>query len=514
MQTPIVSRTADTWTSTKQLASNSSYTNHAAVLLRDGKVLIAGGSGQSGESFTMTQLFDPSTTTWTQAGNLNTARPFDPTATLLVNGKVLLVGKPFSPGDKTAELYDPATNTWTKTTDMNFARAEQTTTLLSDGRVLVVGGMGDAGKTAELYNPADGTFTRTGGDPTVARSNHTATLLPSGKVLVAGGTGDTVGTTAELYNPADGTFTRTSGNLTVARASHTATLLPSGKVLVAGGEGSPNAGTTAELYDPIADTWTKLDQSLSPARVHHTATLLPSGRVLVAGGGAWGSETPTAVLYAPRSNGWAPARSMTVPRTNHTATRLQDGTVLVVGGSGATGQTSANNTAEFYVAFPFEDRALIALQADSGRYWACRILDTTALGGYQTDSAIEAAGSAINDPFNPAAKLIVRVLPNNQIALAIPGINQPGVQDNYLGRLHRVSYDGEFDAIEATGEATLDSIGSNCQFTVVILSNGRIALQADNTYYLYRSDRYGENLIEVLKTAIDTTCQCTVTYLG
>src|SRR5262249_29388614 len=83
-----------------------------------------------------------------------------------------------------------------------------------------------------------------------ARSNHTATLLSNGKVLVAGGDGNAGPlASAELYDPASGTWSATA-NLFTARRYHTATLLPNGKLLVAGGDG--NGGTTAsvELYDP------------------------------------------------------------------------------------------------------------------------------------------------------------------------------------------------------------------------------------------------------------------------
>ena len=85
------------------------------------------------------------------------------------------------------------------------------------------------------------------GSLTTGRYSHTATLLPSGKVLVAGGLGNAgYLASAELYDPVTNTWSA-AGNLTTARNQHTATLLPSGKVLVAGGY---NAGklASAELY--------------------------------------------------------------------------------------------------------------------------------------------------------------------------------------------------------------------------------------------------------------------------
>ena len=54
-------------------------------------------------------------------------------------------------------MYDPATGKWNTTASLNTARYSHTATLLSDGRVLVVGGYdgrlgGDHLRSAELYD--------------------------------------------------------------------------------------------------------------------------------------------------------------------------------------------------------------------------------------------------------------------------------------------------------------------------------------------------------------------------
>ena len=71
---------------------------------------------------------------------------------------------------------------------MATTRYQHTTTLLSDGRLLVAGGTNNDGATAsaELYDPKTGTFTTTG-SLAGARAAHTATLLMDGSVLVAAG---------------------------------------------------------------------------------------------------------------------------------------------------------------------------------------------------------------------------------------------------------------------------------------------------------------------------------------
>jgi hypothetical protein len=178
--------------------------------------------------------------------------------------------------------------TFGSTGSLNTARQSHTATLLTNGKVLVLGGYNSGGSplaSAELYDPASGTWTATGSLNT-GRVYHTATLLSNGKVLVAGGIDATghVSLTAELYDPASGTWAAT-GSLNTAHYLDTATLLPNGKVLVAGGfyGNGPFASAIAELYDPASGAWAATG-SLHTARAEYTATLLPNGKVLVAGG--------------------------------------------------------------------------------------------------------------------------------------------------------------------------------------------------------------------------------------
>jgi len=152
-----------------------------------------------------------------------------------------------------AELYHPESGIWTATGGMQYQHAGHTATLLGNGKVLVVGGQGSGG-TAELYDPLSGTWSPTG-SLAVARYSHTATLLPNGNVLVTGGVGNSNNplVSAELYNVRTGTWTVT-GSLIAARAYQTTTLLGNGNVLVAGG-GATNSSppippplASAELY--------------------------------------------------------------------------------------------------------------------------------------------------------------------------------------------------------------------------------------------------------------------------
>jgi len=90
---------------------------------------------------------------------MNSARNL-PTATLLANGKVLIAGGFNFTGDLTStDMYDPATNTFappTQTPSMNSGRELPTAMLLPNGKVLIVGGADDSGAdlaSVELYTP-------------------------------------------------------------------------------------------------------------------------------------------------------------------------------------------------------------------------------------------------------------------------------------------------------------------------------------------------------------------------
>jgi predicted secreted protein len=323
---------AGAWTAAG--AMTTPRTAALAALLADGRVLVADG-GNFG-ALTSSELYDPATGTWTATGDLSTAR-LSATATTLLDGRVLAAGGQGPVGMThiltSTDLYDPTSGTWSAGPDMTTARIRHTATLLVDGRVLVAGGTGDAAATAELFDPTAGAWRATG-SLTTPRWGHTATLLADGRVLVAGGfdADGNATATAELYQPANGMWTRVAG-MSVARVGHSATLLPDGKVLVAGGTG--DAAATAELFDPLTLRWSGTGGLLAP-RGNHTATLLVDGRVLVVGGQAPGQDgvyLAATELYDPTAGAWTAGPDLSPGRASQTATLLRDGRVLVAGGS-------------------------------------------------------------------------------------------------------------------------------------------------------------------------------------
>jgi hypothetical protein len=284
---------------------------------------------------------------FTSTGTMTDYRAWH-TATLLLNGKVLIAGGG-SQSARSADLYDPVTGTFTPTGNMAAERSGHSATLLPDGRVLIIGGEYDNHPSAEVYDPSTGTFTTTAVLPPAFGSESTS--LNSGTVLLSGGgmscpngnDGCVIINKPEIYDPATGTATVTGdyadksgdpyfgdGGLVAAPS----VLLTTGKVLIA-------AETTAELYDPATGTFrfagqmTRSVQSYGQSNysIGGTATLLTNGKVLLAGGElfefAWLAD---AELYDPSTDKFAAIHPMNGIRSGHTATLLRDGTVFIAGG--------------------------------------------------------------------------------------------------------------------------------------------------------------------------------------
>ena len=329
-------------------AMKDARSGHTATLLKNGKVLVAGGDncffGYYYYTFSCTlsaaELYDPASGTFASTGNMSKRRSFA-TATLLTDGRVLIAGGVTAGAG--AELYDPATGTFTSTGSMTVGRASHTATLLSNGKVLIAGGGGvsPALASAELYDPATGTFSTTGSMAS-PRNGHSAALLSNGKVLIAGGSsGTSTLVSAELYDPASGTFAAT-GSLANARKNHAATLLANGNVLLVGGGGSSNSPlATAEIYDVSTGSFAATG-SMTVARATPIAVLLPNAMVLITGG-----TSVTAELFNLATGSFAQTGSPQIDHQDGAAVLMADGQVLLTGGAGANDQIDSN-MAELY----------------------------------------------------------------------------------------------------------------------------------------------------------------------
>ncbi|MCG8462963.1 MAG: hypothetical protein MI919_42305, partial [Holophagales bacterium] len=264
--------------------------NHTATLLRSGEVLVAGGTTyDEGTAIyhDLVDIYDPISNEWRAAHPMSTRREGH-AAVLLSDGRALVAGGNYRNGNgalSSAEIYDSDGDSWSSIGNMSAKRYRPVAILLGDGRVMVLGGSGISGTldTTEIYDPISAAWQQTAPPIRAIHSHFTATVLPSGKVLVAGGNSGEALASTQLYDPRTDTWTE-SGPLNFARETHVATLLPSGKVVVAGGLGADGTYlSSVELYDPNTGQWSLMAPLAEPRR-HHAAAPLRHNGFLVVGG--------------------------------------------------------------------------------------------------------------------------------------------------------------------------------------------------------------------------------------
>jgi Galactose oxidase, central domain len=273
----------------------------SATLLAGGKVLVAGGIGGLGRPLPLlasAELYDPVSGTFAQTGSMAVAR-FEHTATLLKDGKVLVTGGNDFPAIASAEVFDPQTGSFTKAGDMTTGRTEHTASLLPSGQVLIAGGwnghLPDASddppwnpEWVELFDPATARFSPSA-VMSATRYGHQALQLSDGRVLLLGGIPQVQNLHwetphpdyAEIFDPVAGRFSA-GPEVGTVQSRYTATMLLDGGVLLAGGA-ETSAVKSAAVLDLGQGRLSPIP-GMSVARREHTATRLVDGRVLLTGG--------------------------------------------------------------------------------------------------------------------------------------------------------------------------------------------------------------------------------------
>ena len=302
-------------------------TGHAACLLPDGRVLVAGGRYRAAEPDpVIVEVFDPRTGTFS---------PLDPqpllerqglAAVAITGGRVALVGG-VPDGEARAvanilEIYDPALRRW--------ARQELPTRLLNhpctalalrDGSVLLWG------EGIELWEPAFNGVVPIFCNQ-IPGAQAAGCQLADGRVLLAGGAGEAAAS-AWLVDVKERTVKEFQ--MTEGRTGAFALPLGSGSLLV--------GGTAREAGRPVPAasllTVTPSGGAVEPLKGERPPEWGPgassgSYTVLLAGGQA--SAQAGVFSVETTSDQVTRLPDLQFPRRNPTLTRLKDGRILIIGG--------------------------------------------------------------------------------------------------------------------------------------------------------------------------------------
>jgi hypothetical protein len=177
------------------------------------------------------------------------------TATVLASGRELLVAGGRNNGviNTVRLLTVPATGaaSWSELTALDSAGlADHTATLLEDGRVMLLGGSSlttTVSNSALFYDPKNGGVPKNAPPMSVPRRDHRAALLGH-KLIVTGGltSGDVATNSVEVFDPQNEVWFELEP-MKAARRNHTLTVLDDQHALVTGGIVDDISSNSAEL---------------------------------------------------------------------------------------------------------------------------------------------------------------------------------------------------------------------------------------------------------------------------
>lgn len=292
-------------TSTPRSILDNERVGHAVTRLRDGRVLVVG-------SWNGAEIYDPRSATWTTIAAFS-PRPTVAVAVPLADGRAFVGGE----SGRAWMLLDAARHESMPVYSTTKSWFRPSAVLLDDCRVLVMGtDVVQSRQEAEIYDHFIDTWSTAGAMPNPRFGTRGVRLL-DGKVLVLSGAN------VDLYDPAANEW-KTLSPPASAGGFGSAVVLPDGRALVFGAQ--------PWVFTPVTGGWTAA-RPMSVPRTGVSATLLQDGRVLVLGGSARQLPVANAEIYDPGTGQWEEAAPMQLARTGHEVVLLADGRVLVVGGA-------------------------------------------------------------------------------------------------------------------------------------------------------------------------------------
>jgi len=350
---------------------NSPRAFAASATLPDGQILLAGGArnfSDEGDRWKISpdgslEVYQPELGSFrVLEAELDVPRVFH-TLTLLSDGTLIVAGGmvagwldpdlSIQAGSLTnsIEFFRPESGLVSDFGRLNFPRFFHTADILADGRILVAGGWGEDGKkiqTAEVLNPESGEIEIV--QMLTGRAGHRSLSLPQGSILLWGGNaGEPL---AEIYVPGQGFQPFAGGTSYPVVEYHTLDLVDNW-ILISG-------GVIREPYLVLADGWLvdlareKPDRKLplNSVRAFHSSFKLPSGEICLAGGIQNISDLAggrKVECFNPATQDFQAVAELNQGRFGHTAVGLADGNALIVGGVvGNRDSLEATFSAEIY----------------------------------------------------------------------------------------------------------------------------------------------------------------------
>lgn len=280
--------------------------SHTQTTLPDGRVLITGGltaatGTNPGTPTASVEIFNPITGMFSIGPPMSAPRA-DHRAVLLADGRVLVAG------GATWQLFDPTAGTWSADMAMARTRGAHAAVRLADfdgpgaDAVLLVAGSGSGATTMEILHPSNSTSELMSSTLAIGVDDAAAEILENGDVLIVGGqdlsSGDSIGLSYR-FTPSTDTLVSVPPppNRPAGIADHA--IVSWGRfIAIFGGEQQvSNVDTELDymaVFDATVNDWV-FTAAMNHPHDDFPAVKLNDDRVLLVGGGApfFGNEAPT-----------------------------------------------------------------------------------------------------------------------------------------------------------------------------------------------------------------------------
>ncbi|MEO7987626.1 MAG: galactose oxidase-like domain-containing protein [Gemmatimonadales bacterium] len=313
-----------------------------SILLPTGKVLTIGRVGTP-------HVWDPATGDFTDVPS--PAWLFCAGNALLSDGRVLIVGGHISDGHGLPNItYFSGTEVWSSGTPMARGRWYPTSTVMGNGDVVIMAGTDEDGVNVPIPEVwSNGAIRQLTGASLALPWYPRAFLAPDGSLFYAG---SAVQTRFLSLNGAGSWRNGPRHLFDEGRNYGSAVMYDDGKILYAGGAFTTNTAETIDLNQ--ADPQWKWTSPMAFARRHLNLTVLPTGEVLATGGvGGTTFDDVTkgvhaAEMWNPETGQWTTLASNAITRGYHgTSLLLPDGRVLNAGSGNGAGAPDERNAELF-----------------------------------------------------------------------------------------------------------------------------------------------------------------------
>lgn len=248
-----------------------------STVLRDGKILVAGGLINGTTVTADVVAYNPYTNAWTTLASLPSPR-YDASAETLPDNRVMVWGGAAAATISDTSIYTPSTNSWAAGPAYPIAAYEMAHCKLANGDIFSVGGWLTAGAAATslayIYRVSTNSWQQVASCPE-AFTEGAASLMQDGRVIVC------FSNRTYFYNPTANTWAAGPA-FPVVNSRFGMITTPDGNVGAYGGTGS---GARVFVYNPCCNAWGQAAQSMPLFLTEHQVQISNNGaEVFIIGG--------------------------------------------------------------------------------------------------------------------------------------------------------------------------------------------------------------------------------------